>query len=360
MVRKCAGRAARWTALGLVALAASAWAAAPTAEQMSRIQTLVHDLNSAIGSARTEARLVVQQPAHNRYHEVAAHRLDLLANRLNAFNGTIVASISDPSRSTADFNRLLSAYFGALEFASWLHSRPAVATHLARAQLLMDELAGYYGGYPEYGSVQYRQLIEADPEVQNMTVIVVPPQTGVQATGTTGTTTVWTVQPQNERCQRILELSRSQFGRLENLAERLEDATDDAMKEARVHARDPGRLRWEELALRRLNIFEERAEDFEKAVKAAPSGDLSGTTDEYEKLLGAYFSATESFRWLFTREGVEDDFREVASLMDELAGYYGGYPEPGTEAYRNLTLHVDIDDGRPQVERAMDKEGSRE
>jgi hypothetical protein len=344
----------------LVALAASAWAATPTVEQMSRIQTLVLDLNNAIDSARAEARLAVEAPGHNRYHEVAAHRLDLLSSRLNAFHGTIAASLTDPSRSSADFNRLLSAYFGALEFASWLHTRPAVATHLARAQGLMDELAGYYGGYPEYGSVQYRQLIESDPEVQNMTVIVVPPQTGVQATGTTGSTTVWSVRPQNERYQRILELSSTQFNRLESLAGQLEKATDKAMKEARVHARDPGRLRWEELALRRLNVFEERAEDFEKAVKAAPSGDLSGTTDEYEKLLGAYFSATESFRWLFTREDVEDEFREVARLMDELAGYYGGYPEPGTEAYRNLTLHVDIDDGQPQVERALDKEGSRE
>jgi tetratricopeptide (TPR) repeat protein len=360
-------KAVCWVAAAaLIAVGSMAWANAPQASNMSRIQTLTHDLHLAMNDLVNHSRTAAQgsYTGNVRYRDVAIRRFELLSNRLNAFNGTIAAAMTDPNRSVQDFNRLLSAYLGALQFASWMRD-PQIMADLHRVQPLMDELVGYYGGYPEYGSADYSKLMETDTDLRNLTVIVVPAQTTTTTTttetmGTGVVGTGWRIETNNTGYDRVRELSALQMNTLQALAKDLEKQSDKAMKEARVHSEDANYLRWEAVALRHMNRFEEAAEDFEKAVRKAPAGDLSETKDEFEKLLGAWMGATESFRWLFTRRDVEDEFLALSNTMDTIVSFYGGYPDPGTDAYRDLARSVDMDATGPDVKHEIKKEGGRE
>lgn len=344
---------AAWLAACAMTFATVTWAETTTGQatspDMSRVRILVTDMNGALTDIGRETAVVLADTKASHWQRAAAQRLNLLGSRLGSVH-TSLSSSQTAMVSPEDYQRLLSAYLGSLEYATWLNDRPNITTQLVRVQSAMDELSSYYGGYPKYRSQEYVKLARQDPEMRQLTVIVVPQEQQTQQT--------WSIQPQNDRYQQVQAIS-TRLSSVRTLAQQLEKATDEARKQANLHAVSPERNTYEKTGLRYLNILENRADRFAKAVGKS-NGDLSQTREEFEELLSAWVASVESWRWVKAGSTANEEFTQVQRLMDELVGYYGGYPNPGSDAYEKLSLHVDMDGQQIDHDASRDTDAPRE
>jgi hypothetical protein len=370
-------KGAFWAAVAILAVTASARAqiTAPEASQMQRVDELVIALGEATSPMSADVQAVLADPAASGWQTVAARRMDLLSRRADDLRARMAAATSSPPISLDDYRLLLGAYLGAAEYAAWLHSRPAVATNFQRVQQIMDELAALHGGYPEIGSADYLALVGQDPEIRQVTVIagqpvqrqpdttvvIQPPANTsvvVQQQPDSATVVVqqpettivqqqpdaaivqsWEVRPVVEQLPRIQVLAQD-VANLELLSKEIEKATDRMRKDAKASTKHAGLVVNEDLALQRIEALEKRADEFHKAVKKA-DGDLMATRPEYQSLVAAYVLAVEAYPWLGAHDvTIGPSFRSMQTMMDELVSYYGGYPQPGTQAFDEIALRL--------------------
>jgi hypothetical protein len=133
---------------------------------------------------------------------------------------------------------------------------------------------------------------------------------------------------------------RSEMKEVRDLAQRLDTAMESVQKHADRRSNDIDLTRDEAEGLRRVEILFARADAFEDAVERDTEHPRN-SVKHFERMLGSYLLVDESFRILQDARFLNEDFRKAQSTMDELVGFYGGYPEYGGRDYQRMLRRGD-------------------
>jgi len=130
---------------------------------------------------------------------------------------------------------------------------------------------------------------------------------------------------------------------IRSMAQRLDNMMEGIQADVRHETRHMDLDRMEDNAIRWLDVLTARVDAFKDATESNMSRPHR-TTDEMEKMLGAFFRVNEQFRLLRGNGLASDDFRQVRDMVNDIASYYGGVPEAESSAYYRLRNSVDIND----------------
>jgi len=139
----------------LMLTAGSAWASHPEVRQMDAVQSLAHQVEEVARHAHLTAEQLAHHGTPREQRALAA--LHRLGEQAAHFHQQVETYYQEPFHTEDDFAGLVAAYDEARRTFRYLHADRHVRRDFDRLAGLMDELIGYYGGYPTYrGRSRYR------------------------------------------------------------------------------------------------------------------------------------------------------------------------------------------------------------